>query len=93
MHIEEMMDILANVLDHADTIVLVLQGSTIRFTKSLQVMIKTMTLMFGASWWDFLMVGVSFWPYDQNSIDGRACDPDCRVRSPCSLLSVHLLFR
>ena len=74
--IEEMMDTLANVLDHADTMILVLKGSTERFEASLQSMLAKMTLMFGARWWDFVVVGVSFWAYDQDSIDDRVCDPD-----------------
>merc|ERR1712130_239871 len=75
-HIEEMVDTLANVLDHADTLVLVLPASTERFSESLQEMLKRMTLMFGQSWWDFLVIGVSFWAYDQDSIDDRVCSPD-----------------
>ena len=60
--ITEMMSVLANTLDHADTIVLVLKGTETRFTEGLQTMIKRMTLMFGQAWWDYLIFGVSFWP-------------------------------
>ena len=74
--ITEMMRVLANTLDHADTIVLVLKGTETRFTEGLQTMIKRMTLMFGQAWWDYLIFGVSFWPYDQESIDARECFPD-----------------
>ena len=70
------MDTLANVLDHADTLVLVLPGSTERFSEPLQEMLKRMTLMFGQNWWDFVVIGVSFWAYDQDSIDDRVCSPD-----------------
>merc|ERR1719341_21743 len=35
-----------------------------------------MTLMFGQNWWDFVVIGVSFWAYDQDSIDDRVCSPD-----------------
>ena len=70
------MDTLANVLDHADTLLLVLSGSTERFSESLQEMLKRMTLMFGQNWWDFVVIGVSFWAYDQDSIDDRVCSPD-----------------
>ena len=75
-HIKEMMDTLANVLDHADTLLLVLPGSTERFSESLQEMLTRMTLMFGQNWWDFVVIGVSFWAYDQDSIDDRVCSPD-----------------
>ena len=73
---EEMMDTLANVLGHADTLVLVLKGDTERFTQSLQDMLAKMALIFGSRWWNYLVVGVSFWAYDQDSIDGRVCDPE-----------------
>jgi len=73
---EEMIEILANTLHHADTLLLLLKGTETRFTQGLQTMLKRMTLIFGPEWWDYLVVGVSFWPYDQNSIDGRVCDPD-----------------
>ena len=76
IHMEEMMDTLANVLGHADTLVLVLKGDTERFTQSLQDMLSKMALIFGSRWWDYLVVGVSFWAYDQDSIDGRVCDPE-----------------
>ena len=74
--IDEMMDTLANILDHADTLLLVLPGSTERFSESLQEMLMRMTLMFGQNWWDFVVIGVSFWAYDQDSIDDRVCSPD-----------------
>merc|ERR1712055_1036042 len=74
--IEEMMDVLANKLDHADTLLLLLNGQETRFKAGLQTMLKRMTLMFGKDWWDYVVVGVSFWAYDQDSIDDRECDPD-----------------
>merc|ERR1712215_424750 len=74
--IEEMMDVLANKLVHADTLLLLVNGQTTRFTAGLQTMLKRMTLMFGQDWWDYVVVGVSFWAYDQGHIDGRYCDPN-----------------
>merc|ERR1719312_1903315 len=76
--IEEMMNVLANTIDHADTLLLLLKGDTTRFNDGLQKMLKRMTVMFGQDWWNFLVIGVSFWPFDQNSIDDRneKCDPD-----------------
>ena len=35
-----------------------------------------MSAIFGETWWDFMMVGVSKWPYDQASIDKRQADCD-----------------
>jgi len=74
--IEEMMDVLANTLDHADTMVLLLKGTETRFNAGLQTMLNRMTIIFGQGWWDFLVIAVSFWPYDQESIDDRKCNPD-----------------
>merc|ERR1711970_846712 len=74
--IEEMMDVLVNQLDHADTLLLLLNGESTRFSAGLQTMLNWMTLMFGKGWWDYVVVGVSFWAYDQESIDKRKCDPD-----------------
>merc|ERR1719500_259108 len=74
--IEEMMDILANVVDHADTFLLLFDGTETRFDASLQNMFQRMTIIFGHYWWDYLVIGVSFWPYDQDSIDERKCYPE-----------------
>ena len=73
---EEMMNILANVVVHADTIVLLFKGTETRFNASLQSMLKIMTQIFGVEWWNYVVIGVSFWPYDQDSIDDRVCDPE-----------------
>ena len=70
--IEEMMDILANVVDHTDTFLLLFDGRETRFDASLQNMIQRMTTIFGHYWWDYLVIGVSFWAYDQDSIDDKA---------------------
>ena len=59
--IEEMMDILANVVDHTDSFLLLFDGRETRFDASLQDMIKKMTIIFGHNWWDYLVIGVSFW--------------------------------
>ena len=56
--ITEMMDILSNTLDHADTVVLLVKGTETRFTEGLQTMIKRMTLLFGQTWWEYLVFGV-----------------------------------
>merc|ERR1711934_446124 len=70
--IEEMMGVLSNTISKADTIVLLLNGvSSQRFTDSLVTMIKRMTVMFGQQWWDYLVIGVSFWSYSEEGIAGR----------------------
>ena len=78
-----MMEVLANTINDADTIVLLLNGiASQRFTDSLVSMIKRMTAMFGQKWWDYLVIGVSFWSYSEEAIAGRECSPnypdDCK---------------
>ena len=67
-----MLNTLANVLDRASTIVLVIPGSTDKLSESLQEMLNQMTLTFGKVLWDYLVIGVSFWHFDQDSIDDRS---------------------
>jgi len=75
-YIQEMMDILDNKLGYAHIILLVLEGSTPRFSSGLEDMLKQMSSIFGETWWEYMMIGVSKWPYDQDSIDKRQeeCD-------------------
>ena len=56
-YIQEMMDILDNKLGYAHTIVLVLEGSTPRFSSGLEDMLKQMSSIFGETWWEFMMIG------------------------------------
>merc|ERR1719222_551298 len=74
------MDILDNRIDHADTILLLLKGDRTRFSDSLQTMLKRMTIMFGKDWWDHVVIGVSFWVYDEASIRRRNCCPGRTVK-------------
>ena len=69
--IEGMMDFLSNTIDHADTIILLLDGRMTKFHKGLQTMLKRMTIIFGKDWWDHVVIGVSFWKFNQASIDDR----------------------
>merc|ERR1711971_46079 len=74
--IQEMMEILDNELGSANVIVLAIDGSTPRFSSGLYDMLRQMSSIFGETWWDFMMVGVTKWPYDQASIDKRKNDCD-----------------
>ena len=56
-YIQEMMDILDNKLGYANTILLVLEGSTPRFSSGLEDMLKQMSSIFGEQWWDYMMIG------------------------------------
>merc|ERR1719249_367395 len=51
-------------------------GTETRFDASLQNMLKRMTQIFGVDWWNYVVIGVSFWAYDQDSIDDRVCEPE-----------------
>ena len=66
-----MLNALSNVLGHASTIILVIPGSTEKLSESLQEMLNQMTLTFGKTWWDYVVIGVSFWHFDQESIEAR----------------------
>lgn len=66
-HSEEMMNTLANTVNHTDTILWLIKGTDTGFSDSLQKMIRRMTIIFGRGWWNYVVIGVSFWPYDQDS--------------------------
>ena len=70
------MDILDNKLGYANSIVLVLEGTTPRFSSGLEDMLKQMSSIFGETWWDFMMIGVSKWKYSQTAIDERQAECD-----------------
>merc|ERR1712223_490865 len=69
--IEEMMDVLNNKIGEADVILLLLKGTSTRFSAGLQIMLKRMTAIFGSKWWDNVVIGASFWTYDEFSIQKR----------------------
>jgi len=69
--LEEMMDVLKNSIGYTHSILLLISGETTRFSESLQSMLRQMNAMFGDQWWQFMTIGVSFWPYDQASIEER----------------------
>ena len=62
---------LNNKLGYTHSIMLVVAGSVPRFSAGLQGMIKTMTTIFGASWWDHLLIGVSKWSYREGAVEER----------------------
>ena len=41
-----------------------------------------MTSIFGSKWWDYMMVGVTKWSYDQADIDDR--EENCEAYGPDS---------
>ena len=92
MLIEEMMDFLSNTIDHADTIILLLDGRMTKFQKGLQTMLKRMTIIFGKDWWDHVVIGVSFWKFNQASIDDRMVTAKDKkwFKGQITLVSLHL---
>ena len=73
--IDEMLDVLKNQVKSADLIVLLIKGSENRFNEGLQKMLTQMSAIFGKQWWEYMIIGVSFWRYRQSDIDDR--DMDC----------------
>jgi len=69
--IQEMMDVLSNKLNSANSIVLAIDGATPRFSSELQDMLRQMSSIFGHDFWRFVVIGVTKWPMDQDSIDER----------------------
>ena len=46
-------------------------GQSERFDSKAQQMIREMEALFGTGFWEHVILGVSFWHYDLNSIMGR----------------------
>jgi len=55
----------------ANTLLLVVKGTDLRLDASLQQMLREMEALFGEEMWDHVVIGVSFWPYDQYNVDQR----------------------
>ena len=55
----------------ANTLLLLLKGTDIRLDSSLQQMLREMVALFGAEMWNHVVIGVSFWPFDQYNVDKR----------------------
>ena len=70
-NIEEMMTVLDEHIRSADGIMLLFKGDMDRFQDGLVAMVKQMTILFGEDMWKHTIIGVSYWHYDQESIDDR----------------------
>jgi len=68
---EEMLEVLHYELKYTNVIVLAIDADIDRFDNSLIYMMKQMSAMFGESWWNYMMVGVTKWKYDQYHINDR----------------------
>merc|ERR1719495_575691 len=69
--IDEMMDTLKNAVKEANALVLLISGEQQRFNSALQQMIREMEALFGETFWDNAIIGVSFWAYDRASVAKR----------------------
>ena len=69
--INEMVDALKDIIKTANGFVLLFNGQSERFDAKAQQMIREMEALFGNGFWDHVVLGVSFWHFDYNSIQGR----------------------
>ena len=69
--INEMVEALKNVVKTANGFLLLFNGQSERFDSKAQQMIREMEALFGPGFWEHVILGVSFWHYDLNSIMGR----------------------
>merc|ERR1719495_2883761 len=69
--IDEMMNTLKDAVKAANTLVLLISGEQQRFNSALQQMIREMEALFGETFWDNAIIGVSFWAYDRASVAKR----------------------
>ena len=66
-----MIHILKDSLLTTNGFVLLFKGTDDRFDASLQQMLRDVEIMFGKSFWDHVILGFSFWAYDDRSIANR----------------------
>ena len=58
-------------LKSANTLLLVIKGTDLRLDASLQQMLREMEALFGEEMWDHVVIGVSFWSFDQDIAEDR----------------------
>merc|ERR1719295_1483248 len=69
--IDEMMTTLKDAVKSANTLMLLIKGDQTRFNTALQQMLREMEALFGRMFWNNVIIGVSFWPYDEASVAKR----------------------
>ncbi len=55
----------------ANTLLLVMKGTDMRLDASLQQMLREMEALFGEDMWNHVVVGVSFWSFDEYVVQDR----------------------
>jgi len=65
--IDEMIHVLKDIVRAANTLLILVNGEEERFDFSFQQMLREMQALFGESFWNNALVGVSHWAYDHQS--------------------------
>jgi len=68
---DEMVDALKENISTTNGFLLMFKGDDERCDAGIQQMLREFQAMFGESFWQFTTIGVSFWPYDERSIERR----------------------
>jgi hypothetical protein len=55
----------------ANTLLLVMKGTGVRLDSSLQQMLREMEALFGDEMWNHVVIGVSFWSFDEDVVEDR----------------------
>ncbi len=55
----------------ANTLLLIMKGTDMRLDASLQQMLREMEALFGEDMWNHVVVGVSFWSFDEDVVEDR----------------------
>jgi hypothetical protein len=55
----------------ANALLLIMKGTDMRLDASLQQMLREMEALFGEHMWNHVVVGVSFWSFDEDIVQDR----------------------
>ncbi len=55
----------------ANALLLIMKGTDMRLDASLQQMLREMEALFGEDMWNHVVVGVSFWSFDEDIVEDR----------------------
>ena len=69
--IDEMTVALKDSIKTTNGFVILFHGQEDRYNESLQRMLREFAMIFGKKFWDYAIMGFSFWPYDEHSIKRR----------------------
>ena len=69
--INAMVKYLKNEIKETNIFLLLFNGQSQRVHSGLQRMLRDIELMFGDNFWSHVMIGFTFWRFDQRSIEDR----------------------